>query len=220
MGVIKNGYLKGVSGKVDNIVVSKWKDIDVVRGIPNFSDAEPTDNQVTARNRFKSMIDFAKIMKYPVIKPIWNGLSNKMTGTNLFVKTNADAFSEDGSIEDFSKLLLTKGDIEAPTGLTIINDEAGEKSLHFKWSCDKSYAPNSGDDVVNIIIFKKGDTNKHPRLLYDFSTKEEKTADLIVDEYQEGDELNIFVFNSRDNFKLFSDSVCVKLIIDFSVTGA
>lgn len=210
----------GVSGRVDNVIVSKWKDIDVLRGIPDFRDNTPTDNQLVARNRFKSMIEFAKIMKYPVVQTIWNGLSSKMTGANLFVKANREAFNEDGIIEDYSKMQLTKGDLEQPTALSILNDGTGEKTLLLKWTYDEAFAPHAEQDMLNLIIFKKGDTNKHPRLLYNFSLRSEKSAELIVDEYQEGDELNIFAFHSRDDFKIFSDSVFNKVVIDFSVAGA
>lgn len=216
MGVIKNGYLKGVSGKVDNVIVSKWKDIDVVKGLSDIRNDNPTSEQVVQRNRFKMMVDFASLLKFPIILPIWNNQSRTMTGFNLFIKMNSLAFNEKGTIDDYSKLMLTKGDIEKPTDLKISNAEAGSKKLDIEWSFDPVYAPLSSEDIVNVVIFKKDQQDEHPKLLFNLAERNETKAEISVEDYMDGDELNIFTFHSRDSFKLFSETYFQKIILDFS----
>lgn len=114
MGVIKRGLLGGVSGKVANVVGGSWKGIAYVRALP-LSVANPdTEKQKQQRGAFANVLLVAQACAGNIIKPFWNQYAQRMSGFNLFQKTNIKAFDKDG-LSDADKFTVTTGDLTSAT---------------------------------------------------------------------------------------------------------
>jgi len=206
MGLIKQGILDGVSGKVGNVIGSSWRGRDFVRIKPAIVHDANSKKQQDQRTRFAGIVHFAQIIKYPIIKPIWNGASGNITGHNLFVKTNMSAFDEHGDIKDYSKLKLSTGDIYLPADFKIaMNSET--KSLDISWKEDMLMFPQVADECLNLIIFNKNDEKHRPRAFYNLEPRTKTSQSVLIDMYDEGSVLEIYAFFAHSEFTVFSESI-------------
>lgn len=109
MAIIDAGILGGLSGKIGNVVGSSWKGISYLR-IKAARRANPrTVDQVNQRNKFSSVVRLASELLYPLIHPYWNSEAVRMSGYNLFVSRNIEAFD-------------VKGDLSIPKNLQLLPD--------------------------------------------------------------------------------------------------
>ena len=111
MGKISQGILGGVSGTVGNVVGGSWKGISYLRVKADHHNDANTEKQVNQRTKFSACIAFAKSILDTIIRPIWSKKAVKMSGYNLFTKTNLQVFDENGEIPDFSALQISIGDL-------------------------------------------------------------------------------------------------------------
>ena len=93
MGIIWQGILGGVSGRVGNVIGSSWKGIPVLKSRP-LSVANPrTTQQVHFRDRLKKLVAIASPINSSIIIPLWNRFASRMSGYNAFIQANSDAFN-------------------------------------------------------------------------------------------------------------------------------
>lgn len=166
MGVIKQGIQGGFSGKVGPHVGSSWKGINVMRAMPTSVANPNTEAQQEQRSAFKQTSMLASAILTTIIKPYWDRSAVKMSGYNLFVKTNiANATKELGF--DFSKLQMSVGRMEA----TEINEESGYRSTDIGIHWDPNHTPMYSspldqpvcvilDDNGNVIHAAKGNMKR------------------------------------------------------------
>jgi len=206
MGLIKNGILGGVSGKVGNIIGASWNGIDYIRTKPDHVKNPNTRKQQAQRSKFKGVQELAQMLKYPVIRPCWNHIAVKMSGFNYFTQKNIGAFGSDGQIEDFSKIQPFIGSLPFPVEFNGSVDQTDGTKLVFEWKDDKDVCQFSDESMLNIIVLVKG--SLRPRLFYSMCKRSELKTEIDVDGmYPEGTELNVYAFFSEDEFTKFSDSV-------------
>ena len=93
MGIIWQGILGGVSGRVGNVIGSSWKGIPVLKSRP-LSVANPrTTQQVHFRDRLTKLVAIASPINSSIIIPLWNRFASRMSGYNAFIQANSDAFN-------------------------------------------------------------------------------------------------------------------------------
>lgn len=132
MGVIRQGILGGFSGKVGSVTGSSWKGIAVIKSRP-LSVANPrTSGQVAQRSKLSTIVDLAKPLVSPVIKPLWDRFAVKQSGYNAFVQANIAFMDAWGSIE-FDKLVISSGKM-SPTPIDSANVNLATKVLSVGWS--------------------------------------------------------------------------------------
>jgi hypothetical protein len=157
MGTIKQGILGGFSGKVGKVIGGTWKGIDYMRGIPSSVANPQTEGQVTQRNKFGACIALAKSVIDSIIRPIWNRKAVKMTGINLFTKTNLPVFNELGEIVDFDNLKFSIGDLPLPTNLVIENNLAGNGAIHVAWTDNSGTGYAAPTDNIRVLVMCDGE---------------------------------------------------------------
>ena len=157
MGKIRQGILGGVSGAVGNVVGATWKGINYLRiKADNYTDAK-SEKQVLHRAKFSACVALAKFLLETVIRPIWNKKAIKMTGYNLFVKTNIGAFGETGDISDFDKLQISVGDLRNPLNLSVTDDENTEGGISISWDDNSGEANALANDKLRVLAICEGD---------------------------------------------------------------
>ena len=93
MGIIWQGILGGVSGRVGNVIGSSWKGIPVLKSRP-LSVANPrTTQQVHFRDRLTKLVAIASPINSSIIIPLWNRFASRMSGYNAFIQANSEAFN-------------------------------------------------------------------------------------------------------------------------------
>lgn len=93
MGIIWQGILGGVSGRVGNVIGSSWKGIPVLKSRP-LSVANPrTTQQVHFRDRLTKLVALASPINSSIIIPLWNRFASRMSGYNAFIQANSGAFN-------------------------------------------------------------------------------------------------------------------------------
>lgn len=93
MGIIWQGILGGVSGRVGNVIGSSWKGIPVLKSRP-LSVANPrTTQQVHFRDRLTKLVAIASTINSSIIIPLWNRFASRMSGYNAFIQANSGAFN-------------------------------------------------------------------------------------------------------------------------------
>src|SRR5690554_8159341 len=91
MGVISQGILGGVSGKVGNVVGGSWKGIDYIRIKPSSVANPRTEGQVNQRNKFTITLEYLQATS-DFIKIGYKSFAVKKTGFNAamsYVLNNA-----------------------------------------------------------------------------------------------------------------------------------
>lgn len=209
MGKIKLGILDGVSGKVGNVVGSSWKGIDYIRAKADHRKNPRTEKQVNQRTRFKGVMSLALSLLSVIIRPIWNGRAGKMTGTNLFVKKNIGAFGTDGSIEDYSLLQFSVGDLPLPAGLSVLPDDAVESGIKVSWE-NLLQQGNRNDKLMLVAINATDD--KVVSLMDLPDTRGDGAADVVLP-FDARSEVHVYAFFADAGGNAFSPSVHSSLTI-------
>ncbi len=114
MGKQVAGILGRYTGKVGNVVGSKWKNVDTVRvySVP----ANPrTVAQVAHRGKFTLCQRVAQSILQSVVKPFWDGVSPGASGFNVFIGTNIRLVTDVNSFDD---IRITSGSWEPVAALT------------------------------------------------------------------------------------------------------
>jgi hypothetical protein len=157
MGKIKQGILGGVSGTVGNVVGSSWKGINYLRiKAQHFKDAK-SEGQVGQRVRFAACTALAKSIFDSIIRPVWDKKAKKMSGYNLFVKTNIGNFDDNGEIADYGLLRFAVGDLVNAAGIIVADDPDLEGAIRITWSDNSGTGNAAATDRLNILAFCNGE---------------------------------------------------------------
>jgi len=209
MGKISQGILDGVSGKVGNVVGASWKGIDYIRIKPDHVANPRTESQVNHRAKFKGVTSLAKKLMGSIIRPIWNINAVKMTGYNLFVKKNIDAFGIDAAIENFSKLSFSVGSLSLPEEISVTADAEVESSIKITWN----NALGQGDNDDKLMLVVVNDLDSKISLLLDLPhTRGEGSADVVLP-FEARSDVHVYVFFGNTKNSAFSTSEHTALII-------
>ena len=197
--IIKRGAFHGFSGQVGNLVGGKWKGTNYMRlKAESVTDAK-TEDQVAQRLRFKGMIRFAQSVLYNVIQPVWNKDAEGMSGFNLFVKKNMDAFDSEGNIIDYGLLELSTGKLDsAEIAMEATDGVAG--SVTVTWNNNSDEPNASEDDSLRLIAIKEG---VKPVLLKEKFARTEGSATFAIP-FEAGDTVHLYAFFEDVKARRFS----------------
>lgn len=156
MGVLKQGILGGVKGKVGSVVGSSWKGIATLRALP-LSVANPrTAAQVGNRDRFSAVVALATVLLSAVIKPLNDRFASGMSGYNLFVQRCKNAFLANGTFVP-AELIVSRGKLGAtPISSVLADEEEISVVINFSTSLANGYQ-SFIDLVYAFVLDSKGE---------------------------------------------------------------
>ena len=200
MGKISQGILGGVSGTVGNVVGGSWKGISYLRiKADHHSDAN-TEKQIQHRAKFGACVALARSIMDTIIRPIWNRKAVKMTGFNLFTKTNLQVFDANGEIPDFSQLQISIGDLPLPNNLVIQDDAATEGGITVTWEDNSGVGSASATDKLGVLAMSGGEV----RVLQGVNITREAEAANILLPFGAGVEAQVYVFFESVEYGTYS----------------
>ncbi|MFA9391646.1 MAG: DUF6266 family protein [Prolixibacteraceae bacterium] len=197
MGKISQGILGGVSGTVGNVVGGSWKGISYLRVKADHHNDANTEKQIQHRAKFSACVALARSIMDTIIRPIWNKKAVKMTGYNLFTKTNLQVFDANGEIPDFSKLQISIGDLPLPYNLAIQDDAATEGGISVTWEDNSGVGSALATDKLGVMAICNGEV----RVLQGVNITRDAAAANILLPFGAGVEAQVYVFfQSVENY--------------------
>ena len=92
-----------------------------------------------------------------LITPVWSKKAVKMSGFNLFVKTNIDVFDDTGALTDYTNLKLAVGDLPLPTSLAIQLAGSGNGAITVTWVDNSGTGIADSTDRLRIAAMSNGE---------------------------------------------------------------
>jgi len=148
MGKQTAGILGAFTGKVGNIVGSKWKNTDTIRKLVKPSNPN-TAGQQSQRGKFLICQKTASALLETVVKPYWNQLVSSESGYNTFISRNTKRVSNN---TDFSNLLTGSGSYEPLSSFISAVYTTGTGNLVFSWNPDVITVGQNTDRVIAVVI--------------------------------------------------------------------
>ena len=150
MGIIWQGILGGVSGRVGNVIGSSWKGIPVLKSRP-LSVANPrTTQQVHYRDRLTKLVAIASQINSSIIIPLWNRFASRMSGYNAFIQANSGAFNSSLSFVPAS-FFIARGRMAA-TAITNADIQAVNTQCLVTFSAAIADSFQTDDDQPFVVI--------------------------------------------------------------------
>ena len=200
MGKISQGILGGVSGTVGNVVGGSWKGISYLRVKSDHYNDANSEKQVSQRTKFGACVALARSIMQTIIKPIWNKKAVKMSGFNLFTKTNLQVFNADGEIADFNQLQMTIGDLPLPNNIQIQDDAATEGGIAVTWEDNSGVGSALATDKLGVVAICNGEV----RVLQGVDITRDAEAANILLPFGAGVEAQVYVFFQSAEYSTYS----------------
>ncbi|MBU3013111.1 hypothetical protein KO506_16990 [Polaribacter vadi] len=190
MATFEKGILGGFSGKVGNVVGSRWRGKNIMRSLPQRGKYTPSTKQEEQREKFKIVISF--------LSPIVNILSQYFgspqgdksrsnLATSYHLK-NAVVSTAQGMVMDFEKVLISKGDLRGLDGATAA--AATGRILNLNWQNNSGQGKATNTDALMAVIYAP-DLN----LFYSdtsVATRDAATASITLPEFMLGFEVEVW----------------------------
>lgn len=153
MGIIKQGILGGLSGKVGTVVGSSWKGINYLRALPSKVSNPRTLAQQNTRMKIAMLVRFLKactnlvrigFKAFAINKSAFN-VATSYNFHKAFVGTYPNLEL------DFSKVMISRGNLQGAAAGSAISETPGKVTI--------SWGDNSGDtnanesDVAILLIY-------------------------------------------------------------------
>ncbi|AEW85375.1 hypothetical protein FCOL_02650 [Flavobacterium columnare ATCC 49512] len=191
MGKIGRGILGGVSGKVANVVGSRWKGIDYIRAKPQSVANPRTLSQVNQRTKFALVLRFLQ----PNLNFIKIGYKNyavkksQFNSAMSYILNNAIiGVSPDFEI-DYSLALLSRGNLTG--ALNPVFDLTTSGQVQFSWDDNSTDGNALPTDKVMVVAYNpiKGESV----YLSGGATRADLSQTVIIPNSYAGDELQLFI---------------------------
>ena len=209
MGVIKQGILGGFSGKVAGVVGSSWKGIAVMKSLP-LSVANPnTAGQQAQRGAMTQVVAAARLLLASVIGPFWNKFAQKMSGYNMFVKTNIKAFTTAGFTNP-SVFFSQRGSL---INFAAISAQAvsGTSQITVQWTDNTGVADALSTDEGNIVYYNA--TQDYWGTQTNVSTRQTGGYTFLDATMNAADVLEVYVGATRPDDSIVSDSFYAQVVV-------
>jgi hypothetical protein len=175
MGKYNQGILGPFSGKVGSVVGSSWKGVNYIKSLPG-PNTSNTEAQQKQRSRFKSVVSLASSLLPSLIRPVWNLSSGKMTGYNLFVKTNMPAFDESGVLVNYSDFHASVGALPLPESLNVQDDADVVSGVELSWKDDSVTGIGNADDKLHLLVMN----SERVHILNTASVRSDESAEITL----------------------------------------
>ena len=190
MGKISQGILGGVSGTVGNVVGGSWKGISYLTVKSDHYNDANSEKQIGHRAKFAACVALARSIMDTIIRPIWKKKAVKMSGFNLFTKTNLQVFDENGEIPDFSALQISIGDLPLPLNIQMQDDAATEGGITVTWEDNSGVGTALATDKLGVLAICNGEV----RVLQGVDITRAAEAANILLPFGAGVEAQVYVF--------------------------
>ncbi|MGY5846585.1 DUF6266 family protein [Salegentibacter sp. HM20] len=142
MGIIRQGVLGGISGKIGNIVGASWKGINYLRIKPASLANPRTPLQVNQRNKFQAVLEFLQ-PNLGFLKVGFKYLANKQSAFNAamsYTLNNAITGIAPNFSVDYAQALVSRGNL--PGVLNGAANFSASGQIGFSWD------DNTGGEAV------------------------------------------------------------------------
>lgn len=217
MATFKKGILGGFSGLVGTVIGSTWKDQDVMKSRPKKSSKARVQSQLDQQSKFALVTKFLKLAK-GVVDLGYAADTTSMSASNAAVAyhlENAILGASPNFTLNFSKVILTKGDLELASNIKVV--AAAGRSLNFTWEA----LENLYDDDPSKQALR--DTDRIRFLYYNptlkktlFSTvrgaRSANAGTGVLSSTVIGGPCHLWIFFQSDDSKKISDSYYMGLV--------
>jgi hypothetical protein len=153
MATFEKGILGGFSGKVGNVVGSRWRGKNVMRSLPQRGNYTPTEKQVQQREKFKTVISFLSPIVAILSEYFGNPQGDKSRSnlaTSYHLK-NAVISTAQGMVMDYAKVLISKGDLRGiDTGTLTL---APAQTLNIGWTDNSGQGKATATDELMVVVY-------------------------------------------------------------------
>lgn len=176
-----NEFLKEFQGKMDGFIIYKCRGRTCVRRKPAKEDIAFSPKMREQQERVASIAALHQAMKAVGLDKVWTKAAKRMglNGYNLLVRKNSPAFSGEGEICDFQKLLLTTGRLQLPNRMKLQKDEEEEGRVVITWRNDEdSYPLFNDDDRLMVALMRR--SSSFPIKLLEIGEFERKHCRAVI----------------------------------------
>lgn len=202
-------FLKGItgaySGKVGNVVGSRWRNVDYIRSLPRPSGKPASPAQLTQRARFAMAVAFLSPIKDLLNLGFSDSEQATATGYNValshLLRTGMTGDYPEVEI-DYTKVQISRGSLATPVGLDF--SETGPGEVTVSWQPLTNSFNAFADDSVVVLVYN---TDKAFFSVYEDAEREDGSLLFELPEAFSGDELEAWVFMGHRDGKLTSNSL-------------
>lgn len=154
----QTGVLGSLSGMIGNVVCCTWKGVPYVRTRPTIPKSrKPTHRQAMQRAKFKLVNRFLRNY-YGLINFCFQGEPGKLERNIAMGHLLKNAITGDYPTYalDYSKVLVTKGELESAGEATVISNSEGVLSFTWKNNSASGNA-NSTDKTIFLVYHEETD---------------------------------------------------------------
>ena len=202
MAKFNKGILGGFSGSVGPVIGGSWKGIPYMRSKPGKYSYPPTEKQSRYWIKFAAQISFTKSLMHSIIKPIWDQKAVRMSGFDLFVKTNKNVYDDTGAICNFSTLKLSLGDLPLPNNIAVANAAGGNGDIYITWSDNSGVGIAAATDRLSVVTLNGNEPVVFKELTF---TRGEQHATIKLP-YKTGDMVHVYLFFGDAKNAIYSES--------------
>lgn len=153
MATFEKGILGGFSGKVGNVVGTRWRGKNVMRSLPQRGSYTPTVKQEEQREKFKTVIGFLS----PIVEVLnlyfgspQGDRSRSNLATSYHLK-NAVVSTPTGMTMDYAKVLISKGDLRGIDAGTLA--AAAGQTLNLGWQDNSGQGKATAKDELMVVVY-------------------------------------------------------------------
>ncbi|GGG50705.1 DUF6266 family protein [Bizionia arctica] len=154
MATFEKGILGGFSGKVGNIVGSRWRGKNVMRSLPQRGNYTATEEQLLQRERFKTVVAFLN-----PIKSVLSAYFGKKQGdksrynlaTSYHLTEALTALPLGEFVINYFKVLISKGDLRGLDNPILAT--AANQVLNISWVDNSGQGNATATDTLLVVVF-------------------------------------------------------------------
>lgn len=202
MATLNRGILGGIKGKIGNVVGSSWKGISTLKSLP-LSVANPrTAGQVAQRTKMTAVVAVGQALASTTIETFFQRIAVKMSGFNMFVKTNIAAFTSVGELilEEFK---ISYGKLVGFVGLGGVADASGN-TITYTWSDNSGVGNALATDIVMLVYYNQ--TQDYWGASYGSVARSAGTIVVTDSRMETSDVLYVYLAFRRADYSLFSNT--------------
>ncbi len=207
MATITKGILGGFSGTVGTVVGANWRGKDVIRSRPKPSSKLPSDKQLMQQAKFKLATQFLQPIK-GVLNLYFGSDSGARSRANIAVSyTIKEAVIITGGLPEieFSKVLITKGDLAGFQNLTVTPKTGAE--LEFNWDDNSLQGNASATDKFAVVIYCVSLNEFYP--FETNSLRPDGNVSVTLPVYTVGESVEIYAYFHNEKQTLACNSVAM-----------
>ena len=155
MGKVTSGEMKGVSGRMGEIIYYNVDGKTYTRKMPAATRAGSTPDKMLQHARMEAVVTLYRSVKATLLETAWRMAAKQektRTGYHLFVKRNINAYTDGYQVGDFGLLTLSAGRLPIPYRWRQEAAEAGQLVSH--WDTVMPLAGgNETDRLMAAVIY-------------------------------------------------------------------